>query len=99
MNCKQFCSRVLTGSLSPAWGGPGSFLARHEAFGERLGCVLERPGSVLGRVGAVFVAFKVVLDVKMRRLGASWSVLGGSWDVLGPSWWPFQGRLGRHDEL
>ena len=77
VGCKQFCFRVLTGclqqegSFNPSWGGPESFLERHGAFGERLGSVLERPGSFLGRAGAVLVSFKVVLDVKMRRLGAS----------------------------
>ena len=41
-------------------------LERLGASGGGPGGVLERLGSVLGRLGAVLVAFKVVLDVKMR---------------------------------
>ena len=58
--------RLMEGSgkrLGSVLGRLGSVL---RASGERHEVVLERPGRVLGRLEAVLVAFKVVLDVKMR---------------------------------
>ena len=49
-----------------SWERLGASGERLGASGERLEGVLERPGRVLGRLEAVSVAFKGVLDVKMR---------------------------------
>ena len=84
------------GSLSPSSRGPESFLGRPwERLGSVLGASWSVWGSSLGRVGAVLVAFKVVLDVKMKRLGSVLERPGRLLGRLGG----LQGRLGRQDEL
>ena len=54
------------GVWEASWERLGASGERLGASGKRLEGVLERPGRVLGRLEAVLVAFKGVLDVKMR---------------------------------